>query len=143
MKLNELRIGNYVTVDNKKYHPSLKDVVLTVDCIKNQVVDGEIKYYLGLEHLIKEENKYYDTYSQFFKFIKPIELTEKHLSDFEFVIDDENCWHKNGLTLDKRYTGDDTYEFEFGGSCINILFVHQLQNLYFALTGKELSLSVC
>lgn len=78
-----------------------------------------------------------------FKNCEPIELTEKHLSDFGFIIDDENCWSKKGLTLDKRYTGNDTYEFEFAGSCVSILFVHELQNLYFALTKDELSLSVC
>ena len=73
--------------------------------------------------------------------ISEIELTDEWLIRFGFVIDDEQCFHKNGIMLDKRYTGDNTYEFEFYSSCVNIIFVHQLQNLYHALTNEELCLN--
>ena len=47
-------------------------------------------------------------------------------------------------TRDKRaidYRGGKSYVYVFhGDNIIDLYFVHQLQNLYFALTGEELKL---
>jgi len=72
--------------------------------------------------------------------LKPIPITAEWLLKFGF-----NPFYINGkLTHYRinsyfiRYDGQDFY-FELGkGMIIEIRFVHQLQNLYFALTGKEL-----
>ena len=74
----------------------------------------------------------------FFSYFEPIELTEEWLIKFghessfipdlyeigklSFYIDDGICW------------------IDVFGDSIEIKYVHQLQNLYFALTGKELTI---
>ena len=67
--------------------------------------------------------------------VKPIPLTEEWLLKFGFVIhEDGYITCPNGrqwiLHLDN--------EFEFEALNIIVIYVHQLQNLYFALTGEEL-----
>lgn len=39
-----------------------------------------------------------------------------------------------------RFDPQDKFQFYINGKCINIDYVHQLQNLYFALTKNELTL---
>lgn len=90
-----------------------------------------------------------------FTYLEPIPLTEQWLLDFEFEkVDEEdfvNCWKKdesdiacffdNTMSIFHRiYLRDDcvactTSELDE----VDIKHVHQLQNLYFALTGKELT----
>jgi hypothetical protein len=117
MKANELRIGNYV--NTKEFH---------------------IPRYQG-EH--KYEAKWYPWVEMF----KPIPLTEQWLKDFGFIWDDEQGYHKWLIDeegsdyriealgwLDEKGAMVDIY-----GALIRCKYVHQLQNLYFALTGKELT----
>lgn len=85
--------------------------------------------------------------------ISPIQLTKEWLEKFGFEEDNPNehngfmIFNSNGLYLN-IFTGtekgflislSDVQTFQFlkpmGG---NIKYVHQLQNLYFALTGEEL-----
>ena len=66
--------------------------------------------------------------------IHAIPLTEEWLVKFGFV---DNC--KNGYEIVNHNPG--YYFLDNEGGFINdcpILYVHQLQNLYFALTGEEL-----
>jgi len=85
---------------------------------------------------------------------EPIPLTEQWLKDFGFKLSEDEGWihnedmsypvYINGIRIiykeDKFYLwieiDEDTYyNFEW----IEIKYVHQLQNLYFALTEKELT----
>lgn len=120
MKVNELRLGNYFQLE--------KDVLGGGVCRISKVKD-----FIYLNQLINSNG------------VKPIPLTEEWLLKFGF--------NKEGNTIYKELNG-----FEFGtintnrykprfylqtqGSTSNITlpikFVHQLQNLYFALTGEEL-----
>ena len=81
----------------------------------------------------------------------PIPLTEKWLIKFGFEkqeveakgLDTWNEWSLDRFELSSRGTeGVAKNEFTFivyeTGLTIKIKYVHQLQNLYFALTGKEL-----
>ena len=69
--------------------------------------------------------------------VLPIPLTEKWLLDFGFVqYSDE--WVK-GYKKDRILIGED-FDFYNGIFTQPIESVHQLQNIYFALTGKELEL---
>lgn len=77
---------------------------------------------------------------------KPIPLTEEWLLKFGFEIKLKLSGH-NGFYLNGFYIIKSNYVFELlieGSSVIlsKIKFVHQLQNLYFALTGQELTIKV-
>jgi len=120
MKLSEIRIGNYVKVSKT-----------------------EIKF-TAFDYSINED------------LLSPIPLTEEWLLKFGF---NSNSWGEfdlNGICLDCENT--DKYEWILyleGESVkpieskneyvcriyppIELKYVHQLQNLYFALTGEELT----
>ena len=145
MKANELRIGNLVTVNNPEYHPKLKGVILRVTSISPNGDD----YSVGLEHINQKPNTYNETYSQFLRFIEPIQLQKEFLNE-KFKSDNGNFW----IDLQTHYlelitAGRDWFPIfsqcaEF--SCdeeqrVNlnsIQYLHHLQNLYYTLTGEEL-----
>lgn len=132
MKANELRIGNLVTVNNPKYHPKLKGVILRVTSISPNGDD----YSVGLEHINQKPNTYYETYSQFIRFIEPIKLTKKLITDFGIVFEkDYSSWIKGSFNLESK---NGNFFFEVYSHYIQVECVHQLQNLYFPLTGEEL-----
>ena len=76
---------------------------------------------------------------------KPIPLTEEWLLKFGFeenddYISEDNLWNdylKNNVRITMPY-----FEFYFdnGDDSIKIHYIHQLQNLYSALTNQELTL---
>tara|TARA_R110000772_G_C13310212_1_gene439988 strand:- start:29118 stop:29438 length:321 start_codon:yes stop_codon:yes gene_type:complete len=64
---------------------------------------------------------------------QPIPLTEEWLVKFGFKFRDEtDCWHLNYLTINKNFVMMDI------DMHVYFDYVHQLQNLYYALTNKEL-----
>jgi len=117
MKENELRIGNWVTFMSKEMD------VLGVT--KHNGTNETVRHYVEFKGLVPIKLIH----------IKPIPLTEEWLLKFGFV--------KDKLTNYDWYKGDfeiclPSY-FKYKESHIhNIKHVHQLQNLYHALTGKEL-----
>lgn len=113
MKANELRIGNFTE-------------------------QGQIKNFW--------ERGVHFGFGKCYEFneLKPIPLTEEWLLKFGFEIDktyvsEQNPYldHiKNEVRISMPY-----FSFEYGDGAFNELkYVHQLQNLYFALTGKELEI---
>jgi hypothetical protein len=133
MKANELRIGNYVTWRDEES----KDSILTVtgivlnDCIwvEWEWEDGE-KDYTECD----------------FDGLKPIPITEEFLIKFGF----EKCdkynmaytWRHKDVFFELRVEEDfESIRFENLPSIFSeIKYIHQLQNLYFALTGEELTI---
>ena len=134
MRENELRIGNWVELDKDYYQ-----------------IERTIFAYFSKDAL---DN------------ISPIPLTEQWLKDFGFdehkallitshsinisdypseykVISisieagNQYVYLRNGETMGKRE--DDVVVVVFNGDSKGKLFVHHIQNLYFALTGKELT----
>jgi hypothetical protein len=83
---------------------------------------------------------------------KPIPLTKDWLMKFGFVfkvmgISGAVCtrhtghWYKNGKPYFAGCNGKDNFDiFLQFGEGVEIVFIHELQNLYFALTGEELEL---
>jgi hypothetical protein len=73
---------------------------------------------------------------------KPIPLTEEWLLKFGFeyfkFIVESSCWRLNNLFSIRE---DFTIHFH-NGLIVELKCVHQLQNLYFALTGQELSIQM-
>lgn len=120
MKANELRIGNYVY-----FHGDVEEI---------NMVDG-----FGV---IGREEQPLCSIDE----VEPIPLTEEWLLRFGFEEEGES-FNLNDFSIE--LIGDDgrwcTYFFDtyhsVECSLSLIKYVHQLQNLYFALTGEELILN--
>ena len=117
MEIRELRIGNYVF--------DIDGDVLQV----GEILDIGVKF------------KKTSLASRYEK-INPIPLTEEILLKFGFEKqhneDDFDYWFKKGFCDDILWEHSDGFchSLNYGG---DIKYVHQLQNLYFALTGEELT----
>ena len=116
MKASELRISNLILKNGKLHYTSY----LTIRDIHGLSVDDT------------------DTF-------EPIPTTEECLLKFGFekltgsnVI--ENCYNKNGYSVSFSKYGHISFWVSNDNNII-IKYVHQLQNLYFALTGEELTIN--
>jgi len=110
---NELRIGNYIYFDKVPCQIHLSDFD-NCDEIMNQMDED----------------------------YQPIPLSEQWLKDFGFEYNDYQEWIKPDIKIE---TVDYPFHFDYDDPrfkqmycTVEIEYVHQLQNLYFALTGKEL-----
>jgi hypothetical protein len=72
---------------------------------------------------------------------KPIEITEEWLLRFGFVYHDDDgiiTYSRDNIVIFQRYRLD--FYFELSNyKDAELEYVHQLQNLYYALTGEELT----
>jgi len=128
MKANELRIGNWVYDLDPVKTPRQ---VITINSLSN--VD-----YIGFNQ--EEAN-------QSMAFVLPIALTEEWLERFGFV--EARGVYELGGVMSFRLIQDPHEENEYTlsyfkahylGYSVYVNYVHTLQNLYFALTGEELTL---
>lgn len=142
MKVNELRIGNLVEVYNPKYHKQVRDktlIVVGIEGVKEKPI-------ISLINADKKENYCRPYLNQDIKYIKPIPLTEEWLFKFGFNkgkhLTPQN--YNNDIVRVYKWMTADVYIFSIfkyrTPDRLNINYVHQLQNLYFAITGKELEL---
>jgi hypothetical protein len=122
MKAEELRIGNVFD-----YHGVMVNVmdIMTSGIKKPRVSFGYFIDSVGFERFLDQDDC-----------PKPIQLSSDWLKRFGFILHEDETWEKDIIIL----VGDDNYFLD-----VNILFnqkgivyVHDLQNLYFTLTGKEL-----
>jgi hypothetical protein len=67
-------------------------------------------------------------------YLYTIPLTEEWLVNFGFEQSTESIFKKNGILI----ISDVIFEVFLGSVIVKLQYVHQLQNLYFALTGEEL-----
>jgi len=120
MEAKELRVGNYVLETN---------IVNYDDCNSDYYPDEIL---IVGKHLFTYEHED----------IKPIPLTEEWLLKFGFELG-ENFYIKNNVSveIDELYLWD---VFLNNGTkethLRSIKYIHQLQNLYFALTNEELTI---
>lgn len=130
MKVNELRIGNYIkyngTHEELGYISEIQSHLYPLN--QNKIgINERIDIYYSIEKL------------------KPIKITKEWLLKFGFSesnLDEDNSW----LNLKYRFlnfSSDESVFFNKVYLSINKMdiicnYVHELQNLYFALTGKEL-----
>ena len=122
---NDLRMGNLIQKDNVIYK------FLSLE--QNHASTSEYRFY-WVETLDGKLGKYYSSH------FNPIPLTPEILEKCGF---DRNCILKisQGVNIEWSYgkevwltkEGEVIYEFE------NTQYLHQLQNLYFALCGEELN----
>jgi len=122
MENRELRIGNWVIVNEE----------CQIEAIIHDVVDVSTRF----------ETYVLDT-------VKPIPLTEEWLERFGFEKDEE---YDEGGLVDYRFTlmkgslefvsfwnSEDLMGVNQPQTGVDVEHVHQLQNLYFALMGEELT----
>jgi hypothetical protein len=116
MKANELRIGNWVRWN---YEERSEGNVYPVE------------YGYELDDIKNNPN-----------IVKPIPLTEEWLVKFGFDFDGYCSYWKSEIELTKDTMDEHFQSFNNVGSGLcqkEIKYVNQLQNLYFALTGEELT----
>lgn len=127
MTANELRVGNYVEIDQ---YPNNRVVV--------EIKDGS-----SIDQAIKFN-------------AKPIPLTEEWMLSFGFEssLDDPECTgtetpngeygiirtEQMSLEIMFGFTNDGSILVDLNDSPFKLDYIHQLQNLYFALTGEELKI---
>lgn len=114
MKSNELRIGNYVNID------------------------GDALYVTGSDIAYFEYND---------KEYTAIPLTPEILEKAGFVSNSIVPFIKGRLAITARHDQDYIFEWckrddQFGSPGTSFKYVHELQNLYFALTGEELPIEL-
>jgi hypothetical protein len=110
IQLNELRVGNYISALGK----------ITTQVEGFCIWDGLIQNSDFAERDVEDFDE--------------IRITEKWLIDFGFNKCFETCFELNGFILNEDFILMDI------DITIKLDYVHQLQNLYFALTTKELKL---
>lgn len=122
MKANELRIGNYV--DNTLLH-KYSNVIISE--IHSNLIISTYGEYLELDY------------------IEPIPLTEDWLLKFGFEKPKFCGFYQSDyiVELNDRFVINDRKDGFFYVDAPNLCIesVHQLQNLYFALTGEELKIN--
>lgn len=78
------------------------------------------------------------------RLFKPIKLTEDWLMKFGFRAIDERLyckrWRLNRVDIYKMISGNYPFYFRFNQVELKIKHVHQLQNLFFVLTGEMLAI---
>ncbi len=144
MKASELRLGNLVTIDNPKAWTKLKGLAMIVKSIENKP-DAYFPKSSGTVSLLHKR----DEYNQFDEFIAPIPLSAEWLERFGFGKSDEHemghnhrddfhfyyDYHFKRFRIESGHASKVEYH-----QVLDIQYVHQLQNLYYSLTGKDLEL---
>ena len=139
MKANELRIGNWVKINDDHFKDGKEIVYDLYKTNEFQIMgfnDGS--FIEGCKVIC-----FYEIPSEIGGWvhsgcsdldIDPIPLTEEWLVKFGF--ENGNYFILNNVIIYKDYNNKYRYEYNYGQTWVK--HVHQLQNLYFALTGEEL-----
>lgn len=136
IKANELRIGNSVYFNGS--HNEIGDIS---EIMKNDL-NKVAPYKIGINHRI---DIYYDSHK-----LKPIPLNEEWFLKFGFEKSDEKFDYFQRVKFYEYIIVAGFYNITFfiseyghisSSKYTNIESVHQLQNLYFALTGSELTVA--
>lgn len=125
MTPNELRIGNYISIGGNKMVEIVEVGSFTIRYLDDTYNDN-FRAFLGYDYL------------------KPIELTEEILLKCGFFYDsDVDTFKISNYPMQLDSYGFYGYMFiMFGEGLCLIKYLHQLQNIYFALTGKELKIKL-
>ena len=138
MKANELRIGNWILIP---YQNSPIAIPAHETQVQGITIFGEILTNNTPEH---------EGLKTHYNHVSGIPLTEEWLLKFGFEVEEgsdaDNFWatiHKDsnirvGMEIRNELYFLCSVDYNIHG--LNIHYVHQLQNLYFTLTGNELSL---
>lgn len=126
MDAKDLRIGNWVYVKGSKKTTSVTDLI--TDC--STMANGFLCFGYQGDQVI------------------PIPLTEEILLKCGFIhgrvyFTGDTGWKKSGETFSIQLVDKGEY-FSFHSAQFNlrVIHLHQLQNLYYALTGEELTIEI-
>jgi hypothetical protein len=139
IKASELRIGNLITWNPKLTHPSSTLSPLHIQV--KSIAANEIGYvFPNIENRVEpfeDDVAQHGNYKQLSE-VEPILLTREIL-ETALIGPSESLMkqHEDGSHIEWT-----TNEFKVTYLKANILYVHQLQNLYFALTGHELDIDI-
>lgn len=140
IKANELRIGNWVTLNKYEYNfnvnPFTKKIVGSA-VIQVDEIDGES------ESINKYIFSWGEVESNSCEYLEGIPLTPEILEKVGFEAHGEDGEYNYpdiaGVYLQQRYLDDDGFDYYcFKQWLMTVNYLHQLQNLFFALTGTEL-----
>ena len=132
MKAKDLRLGNLVVFKQS----------MDIHSISGTLENGETNSYEVDENKIDR----FIEYSAPIDHYEPIPLTEKKLLEYDFKLLSQKVTRKGVLRefVKKGVRIELSYGLNFyykGRKSLIIDHVHQLQNLYFALTGEELEIN--
>lgn len=136
--VRELRIGNVVNDDT--------NLAQEIGCKVVGIVESISEENIGLKYLRSDGDTFYGEEHPIN--LSPIPLTEELLLKSGFSYDPESaCWKICGLFIRKVESGFSIFiecEDDWYSNCYfkDFEYLHQLQNIYFALTGKELEVSL-
>lgn len=123
--VKELRINNYVLCKNEVCRVNM---INRGDIVEVSTIDSDSVKECFIEEVLSDR-------------IYPIPLTKELFLMCGFIIRDdcfEDC--KNGIYFN---IGNQYFEFDRdSGGYFYCQYLHQLQNIYFALTGKELEVAI-
>lgn len=126
MKASELRLGNLVLCNTSI------GFVNTIVSVCNLSSDEIVCSYKPTKQFIFCKDALFE----------PIPLTEGWLLDFGFDKINEYCFGNDKLIIESLMVNKHSCRYRINPNesvrIVELHYVHQLQNLYFALTGKEL-----
>lgn len=139
----ELRIGNYVMIDFESQE------IVKVKEIK-EITEGK-KGNMSISHVMKDGGYATTSLEESIKqneydfLVKPIPLTEDWLVKFGYVGFKKGSYKTYGLIIDNVISysvniHNNEVVFPNKYKPVKLKYVHQLQNLYHALTGEELTI---
>lgn len=133
---NELRCGNLVMTNNSKYR---SEDVGKIACITQIDSDRYFEEIKGNVSLYLIDDKYKDTYGQWLIYIEPIPITEQWILNFGFT-ESETDLRKGNIIV--RFRDNESLIITIIDSVVlpKCQYIHELQNLYFALHRQELEL---
>jgi hypothetical protein len=145
LKANELRIGNFIFWNSKLSSPEISFLTFPVEV--TSILPGTIGYISpGIEHRsesFEDDKLQTQTTHKPLEEFEPILLTRDILEKCGFENTDVNdqyySYRKESLTI-RFMTGDST-RAKIGDCEFVCQYLHQLQNLYFDLTGEELEVA--
>lgn len=137
MKANELRILNYVKSNNPIYRKDEFGKYLNILAINDDSATVTV---------IENNKPIGYTFGQLYKYIEPIHLTEEILLKCGAWTSewDNNSSYRIEITIDYVLVINlELNTCQLGDLDLKpIKYLHQLQNLYFALTGEELTINL-
>jgi len=159
MKPSELRIGNIATINNPEHWPLLKDVPLIVQGVNKctplkDVENTDYGVQLFDNSDFKTRYSATKTFSQFICFVEPIRLTEEWILKFglkRFQLDgvvgldrsdpnEKTTYYEMGKITIVQWGENTPFFLSNNNLRIELKYVHQFQNVMFALVGEELVL---
>ena len=152
IRIQDLRIGNYVILDNENVH-GVTGQLMIVEGIREitrrskssnwrDVIPYENKkvwYKISLKHIVLR--KAYK-YAQFIQYIKPVLLTEEFLikSGFKFI--DGEFFIPDRDTVKVSFIEGSMWVVYNGNAVKKVMFVHELQNILYDLIGYEFEITI-